>query len=148
MFTLPWPCLPGVCRAFPLLKQSRYTPWRCLGERRYSSYIFTSSALDGGEWSVSHPSRALPPGKGPPVTIGQEAGWASEPVLMQRLEEKSFAPAGDRTSIARSSSPYPDTILTEPSGSHFLYYICTIYTAMSRWLSFENKMIRRTGVYG
>jgi hypothetical protein len=28
--------------------------------------------------------------KGPPVPIVQEAGWASEPVWTQRLEEKSF----------------------------------------------------------
>jgi hypothetical protein len=47
------------------------------GERRYSSYSFSTSALDGGEWSASHPSRALPPGKGLPVPIVQEAGWAS-----------------------------------------------------------------------
>jgi hypothetical protein len=44
------------------------------GERRYSSYSFLTSALDGGEWSASCPSRTLPPGKGPPVPIGQEAG--------------------------------------------------------------------------
>jgi hypothetical protein len=75
------------------------------GERRYSSYSFTTSALDGGEWSGSRPGHALPPGKGPPVPIVQEAGWAPEPVWTQRLEEKSFAPAGDRTPIARSSSP-------------------------------------------
>jgi hypothetical protein len=87
------------------VKQSRYTPWRRLGDRRYSSYSFMTSALDGGEWSASRPDRALPPGKGPPVPIVQEAGWAPEPVWTHRLEEKSFAPAGDRTSIARSSSP-------------------------------------------
>jgi hypothetical protein len=40
----------------------------------------------------------------PPVPIGQEAGWAPEPVWRQRLEEKSFALTGDRTPIARSSS--------------------------------------------
>jgi hypothetical protein len=52
------------------------------------------------------PAALLPPGKGPPVPIGQEAGWAPEPVWTQRIEEKkSFAPAGDRTPIARSSSP-------------------------------------------
>jgi hypothetical protein len=34
----------------------------------------------GGEWSASRPGRALAPGKGPPVPIGQEAGWAPEPV--------------------------------------------------------------------
>jgi hypothetical protein len=60
------------------------------GERRYSCYSFSTSALDGGEWSVSLFGRALPPGKGPPVPIGQEAGWAPEPVWTQRLEEKSF----------------------------------------------------------
>jgi hypothetical protein len=50
------------------------------GERKYSSYSFTISALDGGEWSASRPDRALPPGKGPPVPIGEEAGWTPEPV--------------------------------------------------------------------
>jgi hypothetical protein len=47
------------------------------------------------------PVALLPPGKGPPVPIEYEAGLASEPVWIQRLEEKSFAPAGDRTPIAR-----------------------------------------------
>jgi hypothetical protein len=56
-----------------------------------------TSALDGGEWSAARPDRALAPGKGPPVPIGQEVGWAPEPVCTQRLEEKSFASAGDRT---------------------------------------------------
>jgi hypothetical protein len=51
------------------------------------------------------PAALLPPGKGLPVPIGQEAGRAPEPVWTQRLEEKFFAPAGDRTPIARSSSP-------------------------------------------
>jgi hypothetical protein len=60
------------------------------GERRYSSYSFSTSALDGGEWSASRPGRALAPGKGHPVSIVQEAGWAPEPVWTQRLEEKSF----------------------------------------------------------
>jgi hypothetical protein len=35
------------------------------GERRYSSYSFLTSALDGGEWSASRPGRALPRGKTP-----------------------------------------------------------------------------------
>jgi hypothetical protein len=65
------------------------------GERRYSSYTFLTSALDGGEWSASRPGHALPLGKGSPVPIVQEAVWAPEPVWTQRLEEKSFAPARD-----------------------------------------------------
>jgi hypothetical protein len=80
-------------------------PQGAWGERRYSPYSVPTSALHEGEWSASRPGRALPPGKGPTVPIGQEAGWAPEPVWTQRLEEKSFAPAGDRTPIARSSSP-------------------------------------------
>jgi hypothetical protein len=54
-----------------------------------------TSALDGGEWSVSRPGHALPLGKGPLVPIGQEAGWAPELVWTHRIEEKSFSPAGD-----------------------------------------------------
>jgi hypothetical protein len=42
------------------------------------------------EWSASRPGRALAPVKGPPVPIVQEAGWASEPVWTQRLQQKSF----------------------------------------------------------
>jgi hypothetical protein len=36
--------------------------------------------LDGCEWLVSRPGHALPLGKGPPVPIVQEAGWAPEQV--------------------------------------------------------------------
>jgi hypothetical protein len=69
-----------------------------LGDRRYSSYSFLTSALEGGEWSASRPGRALPPGKEPPVPIVQEAGWAPE----QRVEEKSSASVGDRTPAVQS----------------------------------------------
>jgi hypothetical protein len=54
----------------------------------YSSYSFTTSALDGCEWSASCPGRALP--HGPPAPIRQEAGWSPERVWEQRLEEESF----------------------------------------------------------
>jgi hypothetical protein len=60
------------------------------GGRMYSSYSFTTSALEGGEWSASRPGHALAPGKGTTVPIVQEAGWAPEPVWTERLEEKSF----------------------------------------------------------
>jgi hypothetical protein len=75
-------------------------------ERRYSSYSFLNSALDGGEWSASRPGRALPQGKDPgTLWIG---GWVGlEPVWKQKTEEKFFPPPG----IELRSS---DTILTEP----------------------------------
>jgi hypothetical protein len=52
------------------VKQFHHTPWRRLGERKYSSYV-TSSALDGIEWSALRFCCALAPGKGPPVPIVQ-----------------------------------------------------------------------------
>jgi hypothetical protein len=73
-----------------------------LGDRRYSSYCFLTSALEGVEWSASRPGRALPPGKEPPVPTVQEAGRAPEPVWTQRLEEKSSASVGDRTPSVQS----------------------------------------------
>jgi hypothetical protein len=39
------------------------------------------------------------------VPIVQEDGWAPQLVWTQRLEEESFASAGDLTWIARSFSP-------------------------------------------
>jgi hypothetical protein len=67
------------------VKQSRYTPWRRLGgERRYSSYSFWTSALDGGEWSASRPGRAFTPGESTPGThstggwVGLRAGLDTE----------------------------------------------------------------------
>jgi hypothetical protein len=68
------------------------------GERMYSSCSFLTLALDGSEWSAG---RALPPGKGTPVPIGSEDGWAPEPVWTKRLEEKSSAPIGDQTPIVQ-----------------------------------------------
>jgi hypothetical protein len=45
-----------------------------------------------------HAPASLYPRKGPPVPIGQEAGWAPELVWTQRIEN-IFASAGDRTPV-------------------------------------------------
>jgi hypothetical protein len=97
------------------------------GERLYSSYSLTTPALDGGERSESRPGRALPPGKGSPVLIGQEAGWPQSR-SGQRLEEKCHASAGERTSIARSSSRWSDTMLTELPRLHHVMLPHNTYT--------------------
>jgi hypothetical protein len=39
------------------------------------------------EWLETRPGRALPPGNGPSVPIGQEPGWTSELVWTQRLHQ-------------------------------------------------------------
>jgi hypothetical protein len=89
-----------------LCKKKKYScPATChggtWGERRYSCYSYLTLALDGGEWSASRPGRALPPGKGSPVSIVQKAGWAPEPVWTQGQEEKSSVTVGDRTPIVQ-----------------------------------------------
>jgi hypothetical protein len=54
------------------------------GERRYSSYSFTTSALDGGEWSESRPGRAFTLEERTPGThctggwVGPRAGLDTE----------------------------------------------------------------------
>jgi hypothetical protein len=63
-------------------------PWRHMGEKRYISYSYLTSAVDAGEWSASRPGRALPPRKGPPVPIVQEVGWAPELVWTQGARRK------------------------------------------------------------
>jgi hypothetical protein len=69
------------------LKLSHDTPWRHLGERKYSCYSFLTSALDGGEWSASRPGRTLPREKIPgTLWIG---GWAGLRAGLD-TEEKSF----------------------------------------------------------
>jgi hypothetical protein len=44
------------------------------GERRYSSYSFSTSVLDVGEWSASRPSRALRRGKDPRYPLYRRLG--------------------------------------------------------------------------
>jgi hypothetical protein len=55
-------------------------------------------------WMIGQPhaSTALYPEERPPIPTVQEAGWASELVRTQRLEEKSFASARDRTPAVQS----------------------------------------------
>jgi hypothetical protein len=47
------------------------------------------------------PAALYPRGERTPVPIGQEAGWAPEPVWTQRLEEKSSASVGNRTPVVQ-----------------------------------------------
>jgi hypothetical protein len=68
------------------------------GERRYSSYSYVTSALDGQH----HALAALTPRERTPSTTGQEAGWAPEPVWTQRLEKKFSASVRDRTPVVQS----------------------------------------------
>jgi hypothetical protein len=53
----------------------------------------------------------------PPVPIVQEAGWAPEPIWTQKIEEKSFASAGDRTPVVQPVvRHYTDWATPAPKG--------------------------------
>jgi hypothetical protein len=71
------------------------------GERRYSSYSFLTTTLDGVS-GQRHAPAALCPGEMTPDThytggwVGLRAGLDTE------IRRKSFAPAGDRTPIAQA----------------------------------------------
>jgi hypothetical protein len=78
------PNLDCVVKAIPLHAA------KALGRRGYIAPTHSRPRHKRADWSASRPGRALVPWKGPPIPIGQEAGWAAEPVWTQRLEENSF----------------------------------------------------------
>jgi hypothetical protein len=60
-------------------------------------------------WVVSVTLRPrFSPAERTAVPIGQNAGWASELVWTQRLEEKSFVSTWDRTPVVQSVRHYTD----------------------------------------
>jgi len=94
--------------SFKCKSKSKLLPLQAIealgGESKYSSHSIMTSALDVVNCQGHAPAALYPRGKGPSVPIGQEFGWSPEPVRKRRLEDKSFAPARDRTSIVRSFS--------------------------------------------
>jgi hypothetical protein len=79
------------------VKMSHYRHEGTKGKRIYSSYLFFISALRGVR-GQRHAQDALCP-RGKETLYPQATGWASELVWTQRLQEKFFASAGDRTPV-------------------------------------------------
>jgi hypothetical protein len=52
----------------------RYRHAGAKGENKYSSYLFLTSALDGGEWSAPRSGRALRPRKDPRYPLDRKLG--------------------------------------------------------------------------
>jgi hypothetical protein len=90
---------------FQRKKCGKFVPLRhadTKGKSKYTSSFFTW-ALDGGAWSASRLGRTFSPKERTTSTRnGQQAEWASEVVWIQRLEDKPFAPVGDRTPVVWS----------------------------------------------
>jgi hypothetical protein len=84
-------------------KQSHNTSMEAQGERMYSSYLFTTSALGvalGGVSGQRHAPAALyPRGKFHRYPLDRRLGGPQSRSGLRGLEEKSFASTGDRTSL-------------------------------------------------
>jgi hypothetical protein len=71
----------------------------CMGVRRYSSYSFTTSALDGGEWSESRSGRAFTSGERTPGSHFTGSWVGPRADLDTEVRGKILCPYGDRSSI-------------------------------------------------
>jgi hypothetical protein len=110
------------------LKLSHYTPRRRLGERRYSSYSFSTSALDGGEWSAS-PAAIWPQGKDFRYQFCRRLGGPQSRSGYRGYRKiLSPLPGIEPRSPGRPVRIYP-TILTEPPGS-YVYAILLNYVVL------------------
>jgi hypothetical protein len=94
------------------------------GERRYSSYWFSTSALDRGGWSASRPGRTFTPGERTPGTyftggwVGLRAGLDYR-LDDQAIEVRSPAEAKDFSSslcVETGSRAHPVSCPLGPGG--------------------------------
>jgi hypothetical protein len=91
------------------------TPWRRSGKWRYSSTHSLTSALDGGEWSASHPDSFTLRERAPGThwkrgCVGPRAGL--DAVVKRKI------PSSWRDSNPRSPSSLPVIILWSPPWCH------------------------------
>ena len=127
VFWLHYP-IPSYWNSLVFWYVERLDDWRRLGNRRkllllahrtlkgvplhtIKAYVgaevepqsFLSSGLDWGEWSTSRPGRFTPL-KEDQVPTKQEAGSAPETTWRPWKKKKSIPPAGNQTTIPRTSS--------------------------------------------
>jgi hypothetical protein len=77
----------GNDKVVPVLQLST-TPWRRIGEWRYSSTHSLTLALEGGEWSASHASRFTPRERAPGTHwIG---GWVGPRAVLDAVVKRKI----------------------------------------------------------
>jgi hypothetical protein len=74
---------------------------QALGERRYSSYSFTTSAIDEVSRQRHTQAALYPREKEPRYPLDSRLGGPQSRSGHRGYRKKSFAPAEDRTSIVR-----------------------------------------------
>jgi hypothetical protein len=128
-----------------LSKLSHHTPWRRLGERMYSSYSFSTSALDGGEWSASRPNRALAPGKDPRYPLYRRLG-GPESRSGHRGYKKILSPLPGIESQSPGRPTRSQTLywLSYPAhtraSTHIYFFIPAVLTRFSFWVWLPSRL--------
>jgi hypothetical protein len=86
---------------------------------KYKIYIMLDLGTRWGCVVSVMPRPRFSPREGPPYPLYRRLGDPRAGLDTKALENP-FAPVGDRTSIAQSSSPQPDTILTKLPGLYII----------------------------
>jgi hypothetical protein len=94
-----------------------------MGEWRYSSTIL-HLCTRWRQWPASRPYRFTPQGKDPLVPIGQESGWALEPVWKLWRRENPCTEGNQTRTVQPVARRYTDWALTIPITSHIPLVIC------------------------
>jgi hypothetical protein len=99
------------------VKQSRYTPWMRLGERRYSSYSLTTSELNGVSDQRHAPASLYPREKDPNTHC--TSGWVG-PIagLDTEARGKLLSPLLGNEPRSPARPVRSQTLSTELPGSH------------------------------
>jgi hypothetical protein len=80
------------------------TPWRRIGEWRYSSTYSLTSALDGGEWSASRPGHFTPRERAPGTDwIG---GWVGRRAVLNAVKRKIPSPRREKKQKGKRVQQY------------------------------------------
>jgi hypothetical protein len=80
------------------------------GERRYRPYSFSTSALDGGEWSALRPGRAFTPGERTPGALCT-GGWVGPRAGLDTEDRRKIL------CLCRGSNP--DRQVVQPVARHY-----------------------------
>jgi hypothetical protein len=129
------------------IRTSRSNPtthlWTRRGKRMYSYYSFTTSALDGDEWSATRPGSALPQGKGPPGTYCTGSWVGLRSGLYRKVGNiccLCWGPNLD-SSVVQSVARYYNYWAT-PEFIEVLYYITIIYLFVHLFYVYKNLKVK------
>jgi hypothetical protein len=126
--------------SYIMISKAKISPTTHLWRRRGRGYI-APTHLRPRHWMgwvvTVTPRPRFTPGERTPVLIGQETGWASEPVWIQRQEEKSFR-------LCRGSNLFGPVV--QSVARHCTEWATRLHTMISAGMKFWSKKKFRCGI--